>query len=343
MKKLLNTLFVTTDGAYIRKKHETLVVEIERKPVLRLPLVSICNINCFGRVNMSPSFMHHCAGLGIGIAFFNTYGRFLARVQGPKSGNVLLRRQQYRLADDLEHSADIARFIIAAKVANSRSVLKRAIRNNPDNAEAKALETATRELSSCMKNLAKTIHLDSLRGIEGGAASSYFNVFNHLIIKQKDGFAFRERNRRPPKDTVNAMLSFVYSVMLQDCVSALEGVGLDPYVGFLHRDRPGRQSLALDLEEEFRSVLADRLVLSMINLKQVKASEFTMSENGAVLLGDKLIKKILTEYHNRKQKEVLHPVIKERLQIGLLFHVQASLLARHIRGDMDYYPAYIWR
>jgi CRISPR-associated protein Cas1 len=194
-----------------------------------------------------------------------------------------------------------------------------------------------------MKRVSTTLELDSLRGIEGEAAAAYFKVFNHLIVQQKDGFVFSGRNRRPPKDPVNAMLSFVYSVMLQDCVSALEGVGLDSYVGFLHRDRPGRQSLGLDLIEEFRAVIADRLVLSMINLQQVKSGDFKVEENGAVMVGEKLKKVILAEYQSRKQDEVLHPIIKEKIKIGMLFHVQAMLLARHIRGDMDFYPAYLWR
>jgi CRISP-associated protein Cas1 len=222
-------------------------------------------------------------------------------------------------------------------------VIQRVLRNNPDSPHADALKRAVGELYFAMKQVASSLNLDSLRGFEGEAASSYFKVFDHLIVQQKDGFVFSGRNRRPPKDPVNAMLSFVYAVMHQDCVSALEGVGLDPYVGFLHRDRPGRQSLGLDLMEEFRAVLADRIVLSLINLQQVKVDDFKVEENGAVLVGDKLKKVILAEYQNRKQHEVLHPVINEKVKIGMLFHVQAMLLARHIRGDMDFYPAYLWR
>ncbi len=343
MKKLLNTLFVTTDGAYIHKKRETLVVEIEKKPALQLPLLALSNIYCFGRVNMSPSFMHHCAKLGIGIVFFSSYGRFLARIQGPKSGNVLLRREQYRWADSKESSVDIVRYIVGAKVSNSRSVIQRALRNNPQSSNLTELRAAIGELYFIMKKVSSSQDLDELRGFEGEAARCYFRVFNHLIVQQKDTFIFGGRNRRPPKDPVNAMLSFVYAIMNQDCVSALEGVGLDPYVGFLHRDRPGRQSLGLDIMEEFRSVLADRLVLSMINLQQVKTEDFKFEENSAVLVGEKLKKLILSEYQNRKQDEVVHPIIKEKVKIGMLFHVQAMLLARHIRGDIDFYPAYLWR
>ena len=343
MKKLLNTLFVTTEGAYLRKRRETLVVEIQKEAVLQIPLIALSNIYCFGRSNMSPAFMHHCAKLGIGIAFFSMYGRFLARVQGTKSGNVLLRREQYRIADDLERSGEVSRYIICSKISNSRNVLQRALRNYPDTSHIDELRRAIGEMYFAIRQASATDNLDTLRGLEGESAHSYFSVFDHLIVQQKGDFVFSGRNRRPPRDPINAMLSFVYAVMLQDCVSALEGVGLDSYVGFLHRDRPGRQSLGLDLLEEFRAALADRLVLSMINLQQVKTEDFKVSENGAVLLGDKLKKAILAEYQKRKQQEVWHPVIKEKVKVGLLFHVQAMLLARHIRGDIDFYPAYLWR
>ena len=343
MKKLLNTLFVTTEEAYVHKIRETVAVDIDRKTALRLPLISLSDIYCFGHVNVSPYLMQHCAELGVGIAFFSSYGKFMARVQGTVKGNVLLRREQYRMADDPERTADIARYVIGAKIANSRTVLQRAMRSNTGNSTDETLGTAIRKLSSSLNRLAMKDELDMIRGIEGEAASYYFDAFDNMIVRQKQDFSFSGRNRRPPQDPVNALLSFVYAIMLQDCVAALEGVGLDPFVGFLHRDKPGRHSLALDMQEEFRSVLADRLVLSLINLQQVKAKDFTVSESGAVLLGDKLIKLVLSEYQKRKQEEILHPVIKEKVKIGLLFHVQAMLLARHCRGDMEYYPAFIWR
>ena len=343
MKKMLNTLFVTTDGAYIRKRRDTAVVEIDNKQSLQLPLLSLSNIYCFGRVNMSPSFMHKCSEMGIGISFFSMYGRFMARVQGPKSGNVLLRRNQYRWADDPVRYAGISRFIIGAKISNCRSVLQRVLRNNKDCNGYDDLRNAVSQLLSSLRSVRDSTDIDSIRGIEGESAANYFNVFDHLIMQQKESFSFTCRNRRPPKDPVNAMMSFVYSIMLQDCVSALEGVGLDPYVGFLHRDRPGRQSLGLDMQEEFRAMLGDRLVLSLINRQQTRIKDFKIAENGTVLMGDELKKLILSEYHKRKQDEVHHPAIREKVKVGMLFHAQALLLSRHIRGDMDYYPAFVWR
>lgn len=343
MKKLLNTLFVTTNGAYVHKERETVIVEIEQKKVLQLPMLALSNIFCFGRVSLSPPFMSACSEKGIGIAFFNEFGRFQARIQGPQTGNVLLRRQQYRWADDLKKSATISRYIIAAKISNSRSVIQRTIRNNPNVENVTELKTTVSELKRTLNKLQNEFELDSLRGREGEAANCYFGIFNHLITQQKDDFKFSGRNRRPPKDTINALLSFIYAIMLQDCVSALEGVGLDPYVGFLHRDRPGRQSLALDLLEEFRAFLGDRLALNLVNLQQLKKSDFRYTENGAVLMSDDARKTLLAAYQKRKQDELVHPILQEKVKIGLLFHAQALLLSRHIRGDLDYYPAFIWK
>ncbi len=343
MKKLLNTLFVTKDGAYIHKERETVVVEVNREKLLQLPMLALANIFCFGRINVSPPFMASCAENGVGLAFFSQYGRFQARVQGRQTGNVLLRKEQYRWSDSIEKSTEIAKYIVGAKIANSRTVLQRTVRNTPGCEGWKEIERAGHEMKKALTNLKDTTELESVRGREGEAANTYFGIFNHLITQQKEDFVFNGRNRRPPTDPVNALLSFIYAVMLQDCVSALEGVGLDPYVGFLHRDRPGRQSLALDILEEFRAFLGDRLVLSLINLQQVKKGDFNFTESGAVLLGEKTRKTLLTAYQKRKQKELIHPVLNEKVRIGLLFHVQALLLARHIRGDMDYYPAFVWR
>jgi len=343
MKKLLNTLFVTTNGAYLHKERETVVVEIERKKVLQLPLLSISNIFCFGRVMITPQFMLACGEKNIGIAFFSEYGRFQARVHGPQTGNVLLRRQQYRWADDPEKCTEISRYIIASKIANSRTVIQRMLRNNPDCQGFEDLKMTVAEYKRTLMKIQNISELNVLRGKEGEAAASYFKIFRNLITQQKDDFTFSGRNRRPPKDPVNALLSFIYSIMLQDCVSALEGIGLDPYVGFLHKDRPGRQSLALDLLEEFRAFLGDRLALSLINLQQVKKNNFRYSENGAVLMSDDARKTLLTAYQKRKQETIKHPILKEDVKIGLLFHTQALLLSRHIRGDLDYYPAFIWR
>ncbi|MCG8338714.1 MAG: type I-C CRISPR-associated endonuclease Cas1c [Proteobacteria bacterium] len=343
MKKLLNTLFVTTEGAYLHKERETVVVEVDRKKVLQLPLLSLSNIFCFGRITLTPQFMLACSEKGIGVAYFSEYGRFQARIQGPQTGNVLLRREQYRWADNFEKSSDVARFVIASKLANSRTVLQRTLRNNPQCEGEVDLKISVAELKRTIAKIQNITDLDVLRGKEGEGANSYFKVFHHLIVQQKNDFTFTGRNRRPPRDPVNALLSFIYAIVLQDCVSALEGVGLDPYVGFLHRDRPGRQSLALDLLEEFRAFLGDRLALSMINLQQLKKSDFKFTENGAVLMSDEARKTLLSAYQKRKQETIKHPVLKENIKIGLLFHAQALLLSRHIRGDIDYYPAFLWR
>lgn len=343
MKKLLNTLFVTTEGAYVHKDRETVVVEVDRKKVLQLPLLTLSNIYCFGRISITPQFMLACSKSGIGIAYFNEYGKFQARIQGPQTGNVLLRRQQYRWADLPSKSTDIARYIVAAKIANSRTNIQRMLRNFPDCEGKTELKIAVASLKRLLHKTKTIEDLDSLRGKEGEAANIYFGVFQHLITQQKSDFQFKHRNRRPPRDPVNALLSFIYSIMLQDVVSALEGVGLDPYVGFLHRDRPGRQSLALDLLEEFRTFIGDRLALTLINTQQLSISDFTLTESGAVMMSDNARKLLLTSYQKRKQETLKHPILKESVKIGLLFHIQALLLSRYIRGDMEYYPAFIWR
>lgn len=343
MKKLLNTLFVSTEGTYLRKERETVVAEVNRKKVLQLPMLSLSNIFCFGRVNLSPQFMASCAEKGVGVAFFSQYGKFQVRMQGPQTGNVLLRRQQYRWSDDQKKSADISKFIVASKLFNSRTVLQRFLRNNAQSKNCESVAKVVENIKYAIRKLKYFIDIDEIRGSEGQVANNYFSVFNYLIIKQENDFIFSGRNRRPPKDAVNALLSFIYAVMLQDCVSALEGVGLDPYVGFLHRDRPGRQSLALDIQEEFRAFIGDRLALSLINLKQLKKKDFVFTESGAVLLGDKVKKIVLASYQKRKQEELIHPILKEKVPIGLLFYTQALLLAKYIRGDIDYYPAFVWR
>jgi len=343
MRKLLNTLYVTTNGAYLHKDRETVSVNVDRKKVLQVPILALENIFCFGRITISPQLMEHCVKNNVGLAMFSEYGRFHARIVGKKSGNVLLRRQQYRIADDDEKCCEIARNIVGAKVSNSRVVLQKALRNRPDCEGADGLQAACSAMKSTLGRVQREHSVEALRGQEGEAANIYFRVFDHLISQQKNEFTFTNRNRRPPKDSANALLSFVYAILLQDCASALEGVGLDSYVGFLHKDRPGRQSLALDIIEEFRSFIGDRLSLSLINLKQLSKKDFSFKENGAVFLNETGRKTVLQQYQKRKQENIHHPVIKETVKIGLLFHVQALLLARHIRGDMDYYPAFIGR
>ncbi|MCX7018309.1 MAG: type I-C CRISPR-associated endonuclease Cas1c [Candidatus Sumerlaeota bacterium] len=343
MKRLLNTLFVTTQGAYLAKDGETVLVRIEKEDRLRVPIHTLGGIVCFGQVNCSPWLMNLCAERGVFISFLSEHGRFLARVQGPVSGNVLLRREHYRRADDPESSAGIARSIVTGKILNSRTVLMRGARDHPDAPGASALEAASVSLARIVTSLDTSVPLDVVRGREGEAASIYFGSFDALIVAQKDAFIFRERSRRPPLDPVNALLSFVYTLLVHDAAAACEGVGLDPAVGFLHRDRPGRPGLALDLMEELRAFLADRLVLSLINRQQVAPRGFTTTESGAVIMDDSTRKEVLVAWQKRKQDEILHPFINEKVAIGLLPHVQALLLARHLRGDLDAYPPFIWK
>lgn len=343
MKKYLNTLYVMTEGAYIHKERETVVVEVEKKKKLQLPIHTIANIFCFGNIMVSPSFMGFCGKTGIGLAFFSMYGRFLARVQGRQSGNVLLRREQYRFADSEEKSSAISSLIIGAKISSSRAVLLRALRNNPNLPAKENIKSTIDKMKKILGSTATVTSLELIRGLEGEAAKLYFAVFDHLILQNKEIFKFKTRNKRPPLDRVNAMLSFIYTLIAQDCVSACEGVGLDPGVGFLHRDRPGRPGLALDIMEEFRSWFGDRLVLSMINLKQVGNKGFTVSESGAVLMDEDTRKTVITAYQKRKQEMILHPFLNEKVEIGLCFHLQAKLMSRFIRGDMDFYPPFLWK
>lgn len=343
MKKHLNTLYVTTQGAYLSKEGETVLVSVEREKKLQLPIHTLGGIVCFGRVMCSPFLMGFCAENNVGMSFLTENGRFLARVQGPVSGNVLLRREQYRRADDPEFSAQMARYILTGKIANSRTVLQRVLRDHGDKIAKSEVEVAVALLGNGMKRLESTDSLDALRGIEGEMARCYFGVFDHLITNQKEHFSFNGRNRRPPLDNVNCLLSFIYTLLLHDVRSALEGVGLDPAVGFLHRDRPGRPGLALDIMEEFRPFIADRLVLSLINLGQVNSKGFAKSETGAVTMSDQARKEVIVTYQNRKQDEIQHPFLGEKVAVGILFHVQALLLARFFRGDLDGYPPFAWR
>ena len=343
MKKHLNTLFVTTQGAYLAKEGESVIVRVEKETRLRIPVHTLGGIVCFGNVGCSPFLMGFCAERDVAISFLSEYGRFLARVQGPVSGNVLLRREQYRRADDMTISAEMARAVLTGKLANCRTVLQRALRDHSDKLDADQVKYASRQISGSLKRLQEDMPLNSLRGIEGDAAHVYFKVFDHLITSQKEDFFFQDRNRRPPLDNVNCLLSFLYTLVMHDVRSALESVGLDPAVGFLHRDRPGRPGLALDLMEEFRPFIADRLTLSLINLSQVQKKGFKKSESGAVLMDDETRKTVLVAYQKRKQDEIMHPFIEEKVTLGLLFHMQALLLARYLRGDLDGYPSFIWK
>ena len=336
MKKLLNTLYITRQESYLHKERETIVIKQGKDKLGQFPAISISNILCFGQVSVSPFLMGFCGEQGIGLAFYTEYGKFLARVQGKQTGNVLLRRVQYRWADNEEKSVSIARLFVAAKIANGRSVLMREVRNHGDNP---TLSQAIKKLATSLRRVQHAREVSEAMGIEGDAAAVYFSVFNELL--RGTGFTFGGRVRRPPTDPVNALLSFAYTLITHECSSALQGVGLDPYVGFLHQDRPGRVSLALDLLEEFRAPWADRFVLTLINRKQIQLSDFITEASGAVRLKDDARKIFLTTWQERKQVETKHPYLQEQVPIGLLPHCQAMLLARHIRGDTEYYPPYL--
>jgi len=343
MKKLLNTLFVSTQGAYLCHEGESVLVKVDKETKLRVPIHMLGGIVCFGQVLCSQPLMGLCGERGVLISFLTEHGRFLARVHGPVSGNVLLRREQYRQADKPENALKLARTVVAAKVANSRTVLQRALRDHAEKEGSKEIETAVLRLEHLLKELNEPLSMEILRGMEGDAANTYFGVFNHLITSQKEDFFFHARSRRPPLDNMNALLSFIYTLLVHDITAALESVGLDPQVGFLHVERPGRPSLALDLIEEFRPFLADRLALSLVNLRQLQGKDFERTESGAVNMSDAARKELLTAYQKRKQDKIQHPFLGETVTIGLLFHVQALLLARHLRGDLDGYPPYIWK
>jgi len=318
-------------------------VEREKQQVLQLPIHTIGGIVCFGNVLCSPFLLGFCAERDVAVSFLSEHGRFLASVRGPISGNVLLRRQQYRMADDEEKTRGITANVVSGKLVNCRVVINRTVRDHAAKVNGEALREASGKIEKIIERIPRATSTDELRGFEGQAAAEYFRVFNHLIVDQKEDFIFTERNRRPPLDEVNALLSFIYTLLAHDVRSALETVGLDPAVGFLHRDRPGRPGLALDIMEKFRPVIADRLVLSLINRRQLGKKGFTKVASGAVTMDDETRKTVLTEYQSRKQDEVYHPYIEEMVPIGLLFFIQANLMARYIRGDIDGYPPFFWR
>lgn len=338
-----NTLFVQTQGAYLGQDGETVRVKVEGQVKLAVPVHHLEGIVCFGRVTISPALIAMCSERNLSIAHFTEYGRFLARMQGPVSGNVLLRREQYRRADDSASCLRIARSVIAAKIQNGRATLLRAGRETEDPERSEQLRRAAERLANTLDDLQKVDSVSAARGFEGDAARVYFDHFNLLIRQQAEHFQMTTRSRRPPLDPLNALLSFLYAILTNDMVSALEGVGLDPAVGFLHVDRPGRPSLALDLVEEFRALIADRMVTSLINLKQIQADGFATQPGGAVVMNDATRRTVLTALTQRKREEVTHPLLNEKVTIGLLPHLQARLLARHIRGDIEDYPALIMK
>ena len=346
MRRMLNTIYVTSEGAWLRKDGANLVVEVDGAERGRAPLHLLDGIVSFARAGASPALLAACAEAGVTISHLEPNGRFLARVEGACTGNVLLRRTQFRIADDAARKVVIVRGIVAAKAANQRAVVRRAIRDHGEimpTAARDALALAERRLTDAARRTIITTDVDGLRGIEGESALVYFSVFDHLVRVDDPEFRFRGRSRRPPLDRLNALLSFLYAMLGHDCRSALEAHGLDPQVGFLHADRPGRAGLALDLMEELRPVLADRLALSLINRRQLAAGDFIVEEAGGVRLTDDARKRVLVGWQERKRDELRHPFLGETVTLGLVAHIQAQLLARHLRGDLDGYPAFVWR
>lgn len=339
MKKLLNTLYVTTQDTYLRKEGETVVVEKEKQVLLRLPIHTLQGIVTFGNVMTSPFLLNLCAERGVCVSFMSESGRFLARVTGPVSGNVLLRLAQMRAYDDREKKGEIARSFVIGKLLNARNIILRRIR---DHGESDVLRAAAEKHVDVVRRVRDSPpDAERLRGLEGEAGAAYFRCFNELLVSQKEDFAILGRNRRPPTDPMNALLSYLYTLLAHDCRGALEGVGLDPQIGFLHEIRSGRPGLALDLMEEFRAVLADRVALSLVNLRQVGPRDFKTTESGAVEMKEETRKTILQTWQKKKQETIQHPFLEERVPIGLLPHLQALLLARYLRGDLDAYPPYI--
>jgi CRISPR-associated protein Cas1 len=344
MKNLLNTLYVTTEGAALAKDGENLVVSIEGAERLRVPFHMLASVVTFGAILITPPLIGACAAAGISLVLLDRAGRFQARLEGPVSGNVLLRRAQYRATDTPE---TIVRGFVSGKIANQRAVLTRAVRDHGDRWE----DGVRNEIEGVVDRLGRLTRaaalaparLDELRGMEGEAARLYFSVFGRLLRTEDPEIRFEGRSRRPPLDAVNALLSFLYTLLVHDCRSALEGVGLDPAVGFLHRDRPGRPSLALDLMEELRPVLADRLALALVNRRQLRARDFEFRDGGAVMLADEGRKTVLAAWVERKKEERRHPFLDESAPYGLVPHLQAQLLARHLRGDLDGYPPWLWK
>ena len=343
MRHLLNTLFVTSEDAYLSLEGENVLVNRDKAVVARFPLHNLQMIVSFSYSGASPALMGACAERDVGLCFCTPRGKFLARTSGISRGNVLLRRTQYRCADDPLESARIARAMIFGKVYNARWSMERTRRDHRLRINEADFETACMTHKELLPQILEVTDLESLRGLEGAAANAYFGVFDQMLLRQKEDFFFHGRSRRPPLDNVNAMLSFAYSLLANDCASALESVGLDAYVGFLHRDRPGRTSLALDLMEELRPCMADRFVLTVVNNRLLSGSDFEKSESGAVRMTDSGRRKFLKHWQERKQEQITHPYLEEKLPWGLVPYVQALLLARYLRGDLDAYPPFLWK
>ncbi|MEA4883027.1 MAG: type I-C CRISPR-associated endonuclease Cas1c [Clostridia bacterium] len=343
MRKLLNTLYVTSPDAYLTRDGDNVIVRIENEVKFRMPIHNLESVVAFGYAGASPSLMQLCAERGVALTFLTEHGHFMARVTGEVSGNVLLRRRQYRVADSEAEASHIASVFILAKMANCRAVLLRAARDHETGEQTQAVASAADQLAGYMQEAAKGLPLDELRGIEGVAANTYFGVFDNLILANKGDFFFHARSRRPPRDNINALLSFLYTLLVHDMQAALESVGLDPQVGFMHQDRPGRPGLALDMMEELRPILADRSALAIVNRKQVGPGGFHALESGGVMMDDDTRKTVIAVWQKRKQEEIVHPFLGEKIEVGLIPYAQAMLMARYLRGDIDGYPAFFWK
>ncbi len=343
MRHLLNTLFVTSEDIYLSLDGENVVANREEQIAARYPLHTLSGIITFSYAGASPALMGACAERGISLAFCTPRGRFLARVSGENNGNVLLRRTQYRMADDVQQSCRIARTMIFGKLYNARWSIERTRRDHGMRLDGEKLGRASQTIQELLPAVPQETELDRLRGLEGVGATAYFGVLDDMVLRDKETFFFHTRSRRPPLDPFNAMLSFAYSLLANDCAAALESVGLDSYVGFLHRDRPGRSSLALDLMEELRPCMADRFVLTLINNRMIKSSDFIQRENGSVLLQDDARRAFLKHWQEKKRETITHPYLGEKLPWGLVPFLQALLLARYLRGDLDEYPPVLWK
>lgn len=343
MRRLLNTLYISNPECYLSLDGENIVAKIKEEEIGRVPLHNIDNIITLGFSGASPKLMGYCAERNIGLTFLSGHGKFLATINGESKGNVMLRKEQYRISDNKSQSLMIARNMIIGKLYNSKWILERAIRDYPLRLNIEELKKQSIFLSNSIQKARVAEDMSQLRGIEGEAASVYFSVFDELILQQKDEFTFDKRNRRPPMDKVNALLSFTYTLLMTMCKSALETVGLDAYVGFMHTDKPGRASLALDIMEELRSVIADRFVLTLINKRIINANGFIVKENGAVIMDDDTRKAVITTWQSKKQEQIIHPFLNEKVEWGMVPYVQSLLLARYIRGDIDEYPPFLWK
>ena len=340
MRKLLNTLYVTTPESFLHRDGENVIIKVGTEERFRIPIHNLEGIVCFGYMGASPALMRLCSDNNVGLSFLTPHGKFLGRVCGRVRGNVLLRRTRYRIADDARVSLAISKNFIAAKIVNCRTILGRGLRDHGDVVHCDRIRSADALLIENLRKIEDCPDADSLRGIEGNCAKFYFDIFDELILKQKNNFFLTDRNRRPPRDNMNALLSFFYTLLAHDVESALETVGLDPYVGFFHTDRPGRAGLALDMMEELRPFIADRLALNLVNLQQICGDDFLKKEGGGIILTEKGRKDVLAAWQKRKQEEIVHPYLNEKIQIGLIPYAQAMLMARFLRGDIDGYPPF---